>query len=411
MSQFQYHQFFKDEISNIKDEGRYRVFAEILRQAGDYPDGLERDPNTGEMKGVTVWCSNDYLGMAQHPHVLKAMHETIYEVGAGAGGTRNIAGNSPLHADLEKELSELHGKDATILFPCGWLANFTTLSALAAGLPDCHIYSDEKNHASMIEGIRHNKVEKTIFRHNDLEHLEQLLKQSKPSQTKIIAFESVYSMDGDIAPINELCELAKKYNALTYLDEVHAVGLYGPHGGGISERDNVAHKVDIINGTLAKGYGVQGGYISSSKECIDYIRSTGSGFIFTTALAPVLVSASLASIKHLKRSHVEREGMHRQAQRLKQALRDAGLPLLENDSHIVPVLVGDPIKCKQITDLLLTKHNIYVQPINYPTVPKGTERLRLTPTPNHSDEHIKKLVRSLLEVWQEVGLKQNKHAA
>ena len=392
-----YQQFFHGFLNHIQAEGRYRTFADIARRVGDFP---KADATLdGVPANVTVWCNNDYLGMGQHPKVLSAMTQALSAHGAGAGGTRNIAGNNPLHGELERELADVHGKEAALLFPCGWLANFTVLATLGERLPNCLYISDEKNHASMIEGIRHAKCDKVIFRHNDLEHLEEILAMQPKSRAKIIAFESVYSMDGDIAPIAEICSLAKQYNALTYLDEVHAVGLYGKRGGGISDRDGVADQVDIIQGTLAKAYGVIGGYISGKAETVDFIRSCGSGFIFTTALGPAQVAGALTSVRHLKESSVEREKLHMNVSMLKAALRTAKLPLMESQSHITPILVGDPVRCKVMTDALLADHKIYVQPINYPTVPKGTERLRLTVTPFHTAEHIEQLVVALQDVF------------
>ncbi len=389
-----YTEFFRDYLETIKAEGRYRIFTEIGRDAGNFPYA-----HTAHGK-VTVWCSNDYLAMGQHPKVLAALHEAAATHGAGAGGTRNIAGTGPLHGSLETELANLHGKDAALLFPCGYLANMTTLSTLASRLPDCVIFSDEKNHASMIEGIRHSRAERVIWQHNNLADLETKLRQYPKERAKLIAFESVYSMDGTIAPIGSICDLAAQYNALTYLDEVHAVGLYGTHGGGVSERDNVSQRVDIIQGTLAKAFGVIGGYISGSTALVDFIRSAGSGFIFTTALGPAQVGAALASVRHLKQSDVERATLFERVHYLKGRLKAAGLPLMDNPSHIVPVLVGDPVHCKAITDKLLTDYNIYVQPINYPTVPKGTERLRLTPSPQHSKADCDALVTALSQLWE-----------
>lgn len=403
-----YQDFFTGFINHVRDEGRYRVFAEIARKAGNFPmaetkiDGLPAD--------VTVWCNNDYLGMGQHPDVVKATQEAVAKHGAGAGGTRNIGGTNPIHIELEDELADLHHKESALLFPCGWLANFTALSTFTAHFPNCLVLSDEKNHASMIEGIRHSKCEKKIFRHNDLEHLEELLAEQPKERAKLIAFESVYSMDGDIAPIEAICDLADKYGAFTYLDEVHAVGLYGPRGGGIAERDCVMDRVDIIQGTLAKAYGVIGGYISGTSASIDFIRSAGSGFIFTTAMSPVQAAGALASVQHLKQNSPERTASHDRVAILKRRLREEGLPLMENPSHIVPVLVGDPIMCKDITDYLFNTHKVYVQPINYPTVAKGTERLRLTPTPAHTEEHIEELVAALVDAWHHFGLKLKKAA-
>lgn len=396
-----YQQFFATYLDDIKAEGRYRIFTEIGRQAGNFPSATTHFEGDDLPSDVTVWCSNDYLAMGQHPDVLAALHTAAATHGAGAGGTRNIAGTGPLHGALEAELAELHKKDGALLFPCGYLANMTTLSTLGSMLPDCVIFSDAKNHASMIEGIRHSRARKEIWQHNDLVDLEAKLKKYPYEQAKLIAFESVYSMDGTIAPIGKICDLAKKYNALTYLDEVHAVGLYGDHGGGVSERDNVAERVDIIQGTLAKAFGVIGGYIAANAELIDFIRSAGSGFIFTTALGPAQVGAALASVRHLKESNAERRALFDNVYYLKARLLAAGLPLMENPSHIVPVLVGNAKHCKWITDKLLSDYKIYVQPINYPTVPKGTERLRLTPSPKHTKAHCDALVSALGQLWQQ----------
>jgi 5-aminolevulinate synthase len=397
---------FKSALEALRREGRYRVFADLKRRRGAYPTADHVTP--GGQHPITVWCSNDYLGMGQHPAVLAAMHEAIDTVGAGSGGTRNISGTTHYHNELEAELADLHGKEAALLFTSAYVANDATLSTLAKLLPGLVIFSDEKNHASMIEGIRRGGGPKRIWRHNDVSDLEAKLKEVPLSVPKIIAFESVYSMDGHVAPIGVICDLAKKYNALTYLDEVHAVGMYGPRGGGIAERDGVMHRVDIINGTLAKGFGVMGGYIAASRDCCDAIRSYASGFIFTTSLAPAIAAGALASIRHLKRSSVEREQHQARVATVKQRLAEVDLPLIPGPSHIVPVLVGDPVHCKQITDALLDLYGIYVQPINYPTVPRGTERLRLTPSPVHTDEQIEHLVASLGALWAACPVAQGK---
>jgi 5-aminolevulinate synthase len=393
-----YARKFKDALEALHREGRYRVFADLKRHRGAFPAADHF--KASEARPITVWCSNDYLGMGQHPAVIAAMHEAIDTVGAGSGGTRNIAGTTHYHVELEAELADLHGKEAALLFTSAYVANDATLSTLAQLLPGCVIFSDEKNHASMIAGIRHGRGEKRIWRHNDVEDLEAKLKELDRATPKIIAFESVYSMDGHIAPIAAICDLAAKYGALTYLDEVHAVGLYGPRGGGIAEAHGVMERVDIINGTLAKGFGVMGGYIAASRDCCDAIRSYASGFIFTTSLAPALVAGALASIRHLKTSPLERARLHKRSRELKSRLTAARLPVMSNPSHIVPVLVGDPVHCKAVTDTLLERYAIYVQPINYPTVPRGTERIRLTPSPVHTDAQIDHLVHALTELWE-----------
>jgi 5-aminolevulinate synthase len=393
---------FESALAEIRAEGRYRVFADLRRRRGAFPTADYYA--SGATRPITVWCSNDYLGMGQSPLVLAAMHEALDAAGAGSGGTRNISGTTHYHVELEAELADLHQKEAALLFTSAYVANDTTLSTLVKLLPGAVIFSDEKNHASMIAGIRHGGGPKRIFRHNDLADLEAHLQDFDRETPKIIAFESVYSMDGTIAPIAAICDLAERYGALTYLDEVHAVGLYGPRGGGIAERDGVLDRVDIINGTLAKGFGVMGGYIAASRACCDAIRSCAPGFIFTTSLAPVIVAGALASVRHLKASSVEREQHQERARTLKRRLAAAGLPVLENPSHIVPVMVGDPVLCKQISDSLLDRFGIYVQPINYPTVPRGTERLRFTPTPQHSDSDIDHLVHALTTLWKEFGL-------
>ena len=392
-----YEDRFLQHLEALHAEGRYRIFADLKRRCGAYPsaDHFGADGTCD----VTVWCSNDYLGMSQHPVVRTAMHEAIEAVGAGSGGTRNISGTTHYHVELEAELADLHGKEAALLFTSAYIANDSTLSTLQRLMPGLVIFSDEKNHASMIEGIRRGGGEKRIFRHNDVEHLEELLKKVPPSAPKIIVFESVYSMDGHISPVGAICDLAERYGALTYLDEVHAVGLYGPRGGGIAERDGVMDRVDIVNGTLAKGFGVMGGYIAGSAACCDAIRSYAPGFIFTTSLAPAIAAGALAAIRHLKRSEIERARLKERVKTVKRLMAEARLPVMENPSHIVPVMVGDPVHCKAVTDTLLTQYRIYVQPINYPTVPRGTERMRFTPSPVHTDAEIATLIAALTELW------------
>ncbi|MDH7637544.1 5-aminolevulinate synthase [Sphingomonas oryzagri] len=400
-----YQRVFAQAIDRLHAEGRYRVFIDILRNKGMFPNARCFHGHNGP-KPITVWCSNDYLSMGQHPKVIAAMEEALHDVGAGAGGTRNIGGNTHYHVDLEAELADLHGKEGALLFTSGYVSNEATLSTLAKVLPGCIIFSDELNHASMIAGIRNSGCEKRVFRHNDLVHLEELLAAEDPEAPKLIAFESVYSMDGDIAPIAEICDLADKYNALTYLDEVHAVGMYGARGGGISERDGVAHRLTVIEGTLGKAFGVMGGYIAADRQIIDVIRSYAPGFIFTTSLSPVLVAGVLASVRHLKGSSAERDGQQAAAATLKRLMADAGLPVMPSVTHIVPLLVGDPVKAKRISDILLAEYGVYVQPINYPTVPRGTERLRFTPGPSHSEEMMVELVGALVEIWDRLELRQ-----
>lgn len=393
-----------EALGAVKEEGRYRVFTDIVRHRGSFPRATYHMPS-GE-RDIIVWCSNDYLGMGQHPDVLAAMHEAIDLVGAGSGGTRNISGTTHYHVELEREIADLHQKESSLLFTSGYSANDATLSTLARIFGDVVTISDEMNHASMIEGIKRGGAPKRVWRHNDLAHLESLLEDLDPDQPKIVAFESVYSMDGDIAPIGEICDLAQRYNALTYLDEVHAVGLYGPRGGGIAERDGVLDKVDIIEGTLAKGFGVMGGYIAGSSTLIDVVRSYAPGFIFSTSLSPVLVAGVLAAVRHLKVSHAERDRHQERAATLRKMMAAAGLPVMMCESHIVPVMVGDPVVCKQVSDDLLQNHNIYVQPINYPTVPRGSERLRFTPCPLHTDEMMRDLVSALDQVWTQRNIRR-----
>ena len=396
-----YAKAFVEALQKVRDEGRYRVFADIRRNRGHFPSA--RHFAASGARQITVWCSNDYLGMAQNPMVIAAMHEALDATGAGSGGTRNISGTSHYHVELEAELADLHRKQAALLFTSAYVANDTTLATMQKLLPGCVIFSDEKNHASMIAGIRNGGGEKRIWRNNDLADLEAKLRTVAFERPKIIAFESVYSMDGVMAPIGAICDLAQKYGALTYLDEVHAVGLYGPRGGGLAEQQRVMHRLDIINGTLAKGFGIMGGYIAATRDICDAIRSYAPGFIFTTSLAPAIAAGAVASIRHLKASPVERERHQDRVGTLKGRLKAAGLPVMDNPSHIVPLLVGDPVLCKQMTDALLDRFGIYVQPINYPTVPRGTERLRLTPSPQHSDADIERLVQALRVLWSEMG--------
>ena len=399
-----YDAVFEKAIDRLHAEGRYRVFIDILRNKGNYPNARCFAGHNGP-KDITVWCSNDYLCMGQHPKVITAMEDALHDVGAGSGGTRNIGGNTHYHVELEHELADLHGKDGALLFTSGYVSNDATLSTLAKVLPGCIIYSDELNHASMIAGIRNAGCEKRVWRHNDLAHLEELLAADDPEAPKLIAFESVYSMDGDVAPIGAVCDLADKYNALTYCDEVHAVGMYGARGGGISERDEVADRVTIIEGTLGKAFGVMGGYIAADQKIIDVIRSYAPGFIFTTSLSPVLVAGVLASVRHLKVSSEERTAQHANAAMLKTLFADAGLPVMVSNTHIVPLMVGDPVKAKKISDILLAEYGVYVQPINYPTVPRGTERLRFTPGPQHTEAMMRDLTSALIEIWGRVEIR------
>lgn len=393
-----YNAVFEKAIDRLHAEGRYRVFIDILRNKGSYPNARCFAGHNGP-KNITVWCSNDYLCMGQHPDVIGAMEDALHDVGAGSGGTRNIGGNTHYHVELEHELADLHGKDGALLFTSGYVSNDATLSTLAKVLPGCIIYSDELNHASMIAGIRNAGCEKRVWRHNDMAHLEELLAADDPEVPKLIAFESVYSMDGDVAPIAAVCNLADKYNALTYCDEVHAVGMYGARGGGISERDAVADRVTIIEGTLGKAFGVMGGYIAADQNIIDVIRSYAPGFIFTTSLSPVLVAGVLAAVRHLKASSVERDAQQANAAMLKKLFADAGLPVMLSNTHIVPLMVGDPVKAKKVSDILLAEYGVYVQPINYPTVPRGTERLRFTPGPQHHEGMMRDLTAALVEIW------------
>ncbi|WP_334127795.1 5-aminolevulinate synthase [Sneathiella sp.] len=400
-----YDRIFDQAIAALRQEKRYRVFTELGRHAGDFPKATRYLPS-GETQDITIWCSNDYLGMGQHPDVLKAIKDAADTYGAGAGGTRNISGNTRMICELERELADLHGKEAGLVFTSGFVSNDATLSTLGKLLPDCVMVSDELNHASMIDGIRHSGCEKRIFRHNDVRDLEDKLKSIAPERPKLIAFESVYSMDGDISPIREICDLAEKYNAMTYLDEVHAVGLYGPRGGGVAEREGLMHRIDIIEGTLGKAFGVVGGFITAKATIIDAIRSYAPGFIFTTTLSPVMSAGALASVRHLKNSQVERDRHQERAATLKKMLTDAHLPVLPSVTHIVPLMVYDAELCKQASDMLLDEYGIYIQPINYPTVPRGLERLRITPTPFHDDAMMQELVGALKDIWSRLEIRQ-----
>ena len=398
-----YLEFFENAVSSLKEEKRYRIFADLERQAGKFPRAIWRADN-GLEREILVWCSNDYLGMGQHPDVIGAMTETAQKMGSGAGGTRNISGTNRPLVELEKELADLHHKESALVFTSGFVSNEAAISTIAKLLPDCLILSDQLNHASMIAGVKNSGAQKQLFRHNDVEHLEELLIAAGNDRAKLIVFESVYSMDGDVAPIEQIADLAEKYNAMTYIDEVHAVGMYGPRGAGICEREGLMDRIDIIEGTLAKAYGTLGGYITGRSAIIDSVRSYAAGFIFTTAMPPAIAAAARTSVRHLKTSQTERDGQQRQAARTKECLSKAGLPVMPSETHIVPLFVGDPDLVKQASDILLDTHGIYIQPINYPTVPRGTERLRITPSPFHDDSLIEGLCSALEDVWSRLNL-------
>ena len=404
-----YRGYFEDAVDALRAEKRYRVFADLERIAGKFPRAIYRDQSDNERE-ITIWCSNDYLGMGQHEKVIRAMQDTAQKLGAGAGGTRNISGTNRPLVELERSIADLHRKEAALVFTSGFVSNEAAISTIARLLPDCIIFSDQLNHASMIQGVRQSGMQKQIFRHNDVGHLGELLAAVDRKRPKLIVFESVYSMDGDIAPIKEICDLAEEFGALTYIDEVHAVGMYGPRGGGIADRDGLMERIDIIEGTLAKGFGVMGGYVAANRAVIDAIRSYAPEFIFTTALPPALCAAARAAVEHLKGNGLERQQHQRQAQLTKDILADAGLPVMKTETHIVPVMVGDARLCKAASDTLLEKHNIYIQPINYPTVPKGTERLRITPTPLHTDEMIIELRHALVSVWASLEIPRERPA-
>jgi 5-aminolevulinate synthase len=404
-----YKGLFTTALDKLRDENRYRVFVDLERIAGRFPHAIWHSPQG--QRDVVIWCSNDYLGMAQHPKVIGAMVEAAARMGTGAGGTRNIAGTNHPLIELERELADLHGKPAALVFTSGYVSNETGIATIARLLPNCLILSDALNHNSMIEGVRQSGCEKQIWQHNDVAPLEKLLKAADPARPKLIVFESLYSMDGDVAPVHAICDLAERYGAMTYCDEVHAVGMYGPRGGGICERDSAMARVDVVEGTLAKAFGCLGGYIAASTELVDAVRSYAPGFIFTTALPPAICAAATTAIRHLKTSNWERDRHQDRAARVKAVLNAAGLPVMPSTTHIVPVLIGDAEKCKAASDLLLSEHGIYIQPINYPTVPRGMERLRITPSPYHDDVLIDALAEALVDVWERLGLPQRRQAA